>query len=111
MSHPKPAEIWEAIFPMNDKSDIITRPVLILSAPSSAKTCMVTPLLAEKPVEPKSVQMDKDRFLNKHPQAACYVNPYNIYPMDITLFISHCADLDPADFEKIKTAIFDLIKI
>jgi hypothetical protein len=110
MSHPKPSEIWEAVFPTDDTSDIITRPVLILSTLSAHKTCLVTPLLAEKPDEPKFVQIDKDRFLIKKPLAACYVNLYNIYPMDLTLFTSRCAEIDTADFERIRSAINELIQ-
>ncbi len=110
MSHPKPSQIWEAIFPTSDNSDIVTRSLLILSAPSEQKTCLVTPLLASKPDEPKYIQIDKECFQGKKPTHSCFINPFNIYPMDIVLFIAHSSELHSVEFDHIRQTITDLMK-
>ncbi len=108
MSQPKPSQIWEALFPNAETNDIQIRPVVVLSVPSSRQNCLVTPLLHSNPNEPKSIVIAKDQFLKKKPQSDCYVNPYSVYPMDISLFTNHVADLDAREYEKIKSAVLNL---
>ena len=111
MSHPKPPEIWDAVFPTPDNSDIITRPVLILTAPSVQKTCLVTPLLASKPIDAESITIEQNGFQNTKPCSPCFINPHNLYPIDITLFITKVSSLTPSEFDKLKDVINSLIRI
>ena len=110
MSQPKPRQIWEVIYSDLTEQEVLTRPVLVLTLPSSQQTVLVTPLLNRSAGDAKTIEIEQIHFSDSVPTSHCYINPSNIYPVVISLFVRQIAELKPEKYSVIIETISGLMQ-